>query len=85
MIGRRLLLLILVPLHSLYGQRLSAREGTYLEIGGGAARLTERICGSCTGSDRSIGPALLLRVGERISPAFARRRAPGYSERGTAL
>jgi hypothetical protein len=68
--GRLLLLLVLVPLHGLSGQRLSAREGTYLEIGVGAARLSERICGSCTGSDRSIGPALLLRLGERVGPTF---------------
>jgi len=70
MIDRLLLLLMLAPLHSLYGQRLSAREGTYFKIGAGGARLTERICGSCTGSDRSFGPALLLRLGERISPAL---------------
>jgi hypothetical protein len=67
--GRLLLLLTLVPFHSLYGQCLSGREGTYFEIAAGAARLTERICGSCTGSDRTIGPALLVRLSERVGPA----------------
>ena len=67
---RLFLLLAVIPLHGLSGQRLSAREGTYVEVGLGAARLTERICGSCTGSNRSIGPALLLRIGERVAPAF---------------
>ena len=67
---RLLLLLAAIPAHGLYGQRLSAREGTYLEVGLGAARLTERICGSCTGSDRTIGPALSLRLSERVGPAF---------------
>jgi hypothetical protein len=58
MSGRLLLLLMLVPFHSSYGQRLSAREGTYFEIGAGAARLTERICGSCIPlrGDRSLSP-----------------------------
>jgi len=70
MMDRLLLLLALVPVHGLSGQRLSAREGTYFEIGVGAARLSERICARCTGSNRSIGPALLLRLGERIGPAF---------------
>jgi hypothetical protein len=70
MMGRLLLLLALVPVHGLSGQRLSARGGTYFEVGLGAARLTEGICGSCTGSHRSIGPALLLRLSERIGPAF---------------
>lgn len=68
--GRLLLLLMLVPFHTSYGQRLSARHGTYLEVGAGAARLSERICGSCTGSDRTIGPALLVRLGERVGAAF---------------
>lgn len=70
MMGRLLLLLALVPVHDLHAQRLSAREGTYFEVGLGAARLTERICGSCTGSHRTIGPALLLRLSERVGPAF---------------
>ena len=69
MMGRVLLLLALVPVHGLSGQRLSAREGTYFEVGLGAARLSERICGNCTGGNRTIGPALLLRLGERLGPA----------------
>ena len=70
MMGRLLLLLALIPVHGMSGQRLSGREGTYFELGLGPARLSERICGSCSGSNWSIGPALLLRLSKRVGSAF---------------
>ncbi len=65
-----LLALTLVSVRGLSGQRLSSRSGTYFEVGAGVGRLAERTCASCSGSHRSLGPALLLRMSQRLGRAF---------------